>query len=200
ATDVGSSPSYADGGLTVLFGNGDGSFARPITTAAGSSPKPVVVADFNADSLLDAAVAKAPSTLSAYINAGHWDGQPPPPPPPPPAGPWITINDGTVTEGNSGTASATFTVTLSNASNVDVTVHYATADFSAAAGSDYTAASGTVVIPAGQTGATITVAVRGDRLGEADETFAVNLRAATPATIGDGQGISTIIDNEPRNS
>jgi hypothetical protein len=197
ATNVGSSPSYADGGLTVLFGNGDGSFALPITTAAGSTPDSVVVADFNADSLLDAAVAKSPSALSVYINDSNWDGSPPPPPPPPPV-PSITINDGAVTEGNSGTASATFTVTLSNASNVDVTVHYATADISAAAGSDYTAASGTVFIPAGQTSATITVAVRGDRLGEADETFAVNLSAATGATIGDGQGIGTIIDNEPR--
>jgi hypothetical protein len=55
-----------------------------------------------------------------------------------------------------------------------------------------------VTIPAGQTGATITVAVRGDRLGEADETFAVNLSAATGATIADGQGVGTILDNEPR--
>jgi hypothetical protein len=55
-----------------------------------------------------------------------------------------------------------------------------------------------VTIPAGQTSATFTVAVRGDRLGEADETFAVNLTAATGATIGDGQGIVTILDNEPR--
>src|SRR5262249_49536876 len=87
---------------------------------------------------------------------------------------------------------------LSHASAVDVTVHYATADVTALAGSDYTAASGTVTIPAGQTTATFTVAVNGDRLGEPNETFAVNLAAATGATIGDGQGIGTILDNEPR--
>ncbi len=89
-------------------------------------------------------------------------------------------------------------MTLSSASNVDVTVHYATANSTAAAGSDYTAASGDVTIPAGQTSATFTVAVIGDRLPEPPETFAVNLSAPTNATIGDSQGIGTILDNEPR--
>ena len=46
--------------------------------------------------------------------------------------------------------------------------------------------------------ATFSVAVRGDRLGEPTETFAVNLTAATGATIGDVQGIGIIVDNEPR--
>ena len=66
------------------------------------------------------------------------------------------------------------------------------------AGSDYVAASGDVIIPAGQTSATFTVAVMGDRLPEPTETFAVNLSAATNATIGDGQGVATILDDEPR--
>jgi hypothetical protein len=79
-----------------------------------------------------------------------------------------------------------------------VLVHYDTADISAAAGSDYTAASGDVIIPAGQTSRTFTVAVIGDRLAEPTETFAVNLSAPTNATIGDGQGIGAILDNEPR--
>jgi large repetitive protein len=55
-----------------------------------------------------------------------------------------------------------------------------------------------VTIPAGQTSRTFTVAVLGDRLAEPNETFAVNLTAATGATIGDGQGIGTILDDEPR--
>ena len=68
-------------------------------------------------------------------------------------------------------------MTLSDASTVDVTVHYATADITAAAGSDYPAASGDLTIPAGQTSKTFTVAVNGDRLAEPTETFAVNLSA-----------------------
>jgi len=54
------------------------------------------------------------------------------------------------------------------------------------------------VIPAGQTTGTISVLVNGDRLPEANETFAVNLSAATSATIADSQGAGTILDDEPR--
>jgi len=78
-----------------------------------------------------------------------------------------------------------------------VTVHYATANGSATAG-DYSAASGDVIIPAGQFSRTLIVAVTGDRLAEATETFAVNLTAPINAGINDGQGIGTILDNEPR--
>src|SRR5262249_26033746 len=88
--------------------------------------------------------------------------------------------------------------TLSFASNVDVVVNYTTANITAMAGSDYTAASGTVTIPAGQLSHTFTIAVLGDRLPEPTETFAVNLTGATNATIGDAQGVGTILDNEPR--
>ena len=65
--------------------------------------------------------------------------------------PRISINDVTVTEGNTGTRPITFTVSLSAAYDVPVTVHYATANGTATAGSDYQAASGTLTIPAGQT-------------------------------------------------
>lgn len=112
--------------------------------------------------------------------------------------PTVSVSDAAVTEGNTGTRSATFTVTLSSISEVDVTVHYDTADFDAVAGSDYVAASGDVVIPAGQTSAMLAVAVLGDRLVEANEGFAVNLSAPTNAAIADGQGIGTILDDEPR--
>jgi Calx-beta domain len=104
----------------------------------------------------------------------------------------------TVTEGNTGTVSATLTVSLSVACGEAVTVNYATADGSATAGSDYQAASGTLTIPAGQTTGTITVLVNGDRLAEANETFFVNLSSPTNATIADGQGVGTIMDDEPR--
>ena len=40
--------------------------------------------------------------------------------------------------------------------------------------------------------------VNGDRLGESNETFFVNLSNATNATIADGQGVGTIVDDEPR--
>ena len=97
--------------------------------------------------------------------------------------PRMSINDVTVTEGNTGTVNATFTVSLSVAYDVAVTVHYQTANGSATAGSDYAAASGDVTITAGQTTKTFTVAVIGDRAAEPTENFVVNLSAATNGLI-----------------
>jgi hypothetical protein len=182
-----------DGGLTVLLGNGEGSLAPPITTTVAGYPGSVVLADFNADGLPDAAVTNYVSWDSGLVSVFRNDGTWPPHDPPS-----VSIRDLTMTEGNTGTAGATFTVILSHTSNVDVTVHYATADITATAGSDYTAKSGTVIIPAGQIYATVEIAIRGDRLGEPTETFAVNLSSPTNATIADGQGVGSIVDDEPR--
>ena len=104
----------------------------------------------------------------------------------------------TVTEGNTGAVNATFPVSLSVAYDVAVTVHYQTATGSATAGSDYTAASGDVIIAAGQTTKTFTAAVIGDRSAEPAENFVVNLSAATNGLIVDSQGVGTIMDDEPR--
>ena len=81
-------------------------------------------------------------------------------------------------EGNSGTTPFTFTVSLSAAYDLPVTVNYATADGSANAGTDYAAASGTVTFAPGQMSQTITVLVNGDSLAEPDKTFFVNLTHA----------------------
>jgi Calx-beta domain len=112
--------------------------------------------------------------------------------------PPLAVSDVSTREGNTGTTAFVFTVRLSAPSNQAVSVNYATADGSATAGSDYQAASGTLTIPAGQTTGTIPVQVIGDRLAEANETFFVNLSAPTNATIADGQGAGTIVDDEPR--
>jgi hypothetical protein len=112
--------------------------------------------------------------------------------------PRISINDTVVTEGNTGTRPITFTVSLSAAYDVPVTISYATANVTATAGSDYQAASGTLTIPTGQTSGTITVLVNGDRLGESDETFLVNLSNPNYDLISDAQGVGTIFNDEPR--
>jgi hypothetical protein len=109
----------------------------------------------------------------------------------------ISINDVSITEGNSGTANATFTVRLSSAATSTVTVAYATANGTATAGSDYTAKSGTLTFAAGATTQTVSVPVIGDTLDEADETFLVNLSSPVNATIADAQGVGTIVDNDP---
>ena len=115
--------------------------------------------------------------------------------PPPPT---MTINDASVSEGNSGTVNAVFTVSLSAPTTVPVTVNYATANGTATAGSDYQSQSGTLTFAPGEISKTVTVAVNGDRLGEGDERFTVGLTSASNATISDGLGEGTILDDEPR--
>jgi hypothetical protein len=65
-------------------------------------------------------------------------------------------------------------------------------------GSDYYSTSGTLTFAPGQTMLAVTVYVIGERRPEADETFFVNLSSPTNATVADGQGVGTIVDDEPR--
>ncbi len=110
--------------------------------------------------------------------------------------PSLSINDVTVTEGNSGTTNAVFTVSLSAASGQTVSVNYATADGTATQPADYANSSGTLTFPAGQTTGTITVPVIGEAVAEANEAFFVNLSGATNATIADNQGVGTITNDD----
>jgi hypothetical protein len=182
-------PNNADNSVSVLRGRGNGGFTITESFPAGPGAYAVAAGDFNGDGWLDAATADSSgNSASVLINDQSWPFVPPK----------VSVGDATVTEGNTGTVNATFTLTLSYASDVDVPVHYVTADISAAAGSDYAAASEDVIIPAGQTSGTIRVAVQGDRLAESTETFAVNLTGATNATIDRSQGIGTVLDDEPR--
>jgi parallel beta-helix repeat protein len=110
--------------------------------------------------------------------------------------PSMTIDDVTVTEGNAGTVSAAFTVRLSSAATQDVTVSFATANGTAIAPGDYTAASGALTFTVGAVTRTVAVTVIGDTAIEPDETFAVNLTNVSGATLSDGQGIGTISDDD----
>ncbi len=111
--------------------------------------------------------------------------------------PTIVINNVSTTEGNSGPKAFTFTMTLSGAAVVPVTVTYATANGSAVAGSDYTAVPATVLtFTPGQVSKTVTVNVTGDAIVEPNETFAVNLSGATNASIADSQGVGTITNDD----
>jgi large repetitive protein len=111
-------------------------------------------------------------------------------------GPTISISDPTVTEGNSGTVTAAFTVSLSQPSAQDVQVTYATQDVTAVAPGDYTATSGPVTIPAGFNSIAVNVTVNGDTTDEIDETFTVDLTNPINGTISDAQGTGTITDDD----
>ncbi len=113
-----------------------------------------------------------------------------------PPSPGITIFDVSLTEGQSGTQTASFSVRLSFTSANDVTVAYSTANGTATEGTDYTAASGTLTIPAGQLIRTIPVTLRGDRKREPDEVFYLNLTNPSGATLVDGQGVGTLRNDD----
>jgi hypothetical protein len=113
--------------------------------------------------------------------------------------PRVHINDPTLLEGNSDTATMTFVVSLQAAYDLPVSVNYATADGTATLSGDYVAASGALTIPAGQTSANIDVSVNGDLELESNETVLVNLTTSDAyTTITDSVGVGTIQDDEPR--
>jgi subtilisin family serine protease len=118
----------------------------------------------------------------------------------PPPQPSLSIIDVSQVEGNNGNTAFVFTVTLSSSATETVTVQFATADDSATSAGgkekDYTATSGTLIFNPGVTSLTVTVSVKGDRRVEGDETFFVNLSNPSGATIADGQGMGTIVNDD----
>ena len=63
----------------------------------------------------------------------------------------------------------------------------------------YDSESGTLGFPEGETERSVVVDVRGDTDFEADETFFLRLTGAAGASIADGQGIGTILNDDPQN-
>lgn len=96
------------------------------------------------------------------------------------------------------TSQAQLAVTLNSASTSQVSVNYATTNGTATAGGDYSQTSGTLSFAPGETTKTIQVPILDDLVGEPTETFQVNLSNAANATIADGQGVGTILDNETK--
>jgi len=111
--------------------------------------------------------------------------------------PTLYINDVSVTEGNSGTNNAIFTVTLSPASTQTVSVAYSTANFTATSPSDFQPNSGTLTFAPGATSMQIVVHVNGDTQPEADESYRVNLSNPTNAPIAKSRGVGTILNDDP---
>jgi predicted extracellular nuclease len=109
----------------------------------------------------------------------------------------INIQDASVTEGNAGTATLTFNVTLDTPTLAPVTVNYATSNGTATAGSDYVAASGTVTFVPGDQAETITITVNGDTGFEPNETLTVTLSSPSAnASINDGTATGTINNDD----
>lgn len=89
-----------------------------------------------------------------------------------------------------------FYIDLNGPGKQAVTVNYATMDGTAKAGKDYTAASGTATIPAGQTETYVDVQVTGDSLRQADQIFYLQLSVPVNCTIGGPQAVATIVNSD----
>ncbi len=176
---------YAAASGTLVFAAGETSKQIDVTVngdiqVEGDETFTVTLsAPFNAD--LDSVAFVATGTITNDDNVG----------------PKLAVGDATVLEGNSGTTPLTFTVAMVPVSASDVTVDYATSDGTATTGSDYTAASGTLTIPAGQASGSIVASVNGDTTYEPNETFALTLSNPVGATIVAGTAVGTIMNDDP---
>jgi hypothetical protein len=111
-------------------------------------------------------------------------------------GPTLSVGDASIVEGNSGTQTLSFPVTLSQPASAPVTVNVTT-HVGTATAADLTGRTLTFNFAAGQTSKVFSVTVKGDTVVEPDENFFVNLSDATgPASILDSQGEGTIINDD----
>ena len=116
------------------------------------------------------------------------------------APPTLSVDNPSVVEGNSGTATLAYTVTLSAVSGKTVTVDYATGSGTTTAGADYTSTSGTLTFAPGETTKTVSISVIGETTYENDETILCTLSNATHATVSDAEGVGTITNDDSRPS
>ena len=120
--------------------------------------------------------------------------------------PTVASDDETVTEGNSGTTNARFTVSLSQSSGKTITVSYATSPTGASPASgaascgnetDYVSQVGTLTFAPGETAKNVAVPVCGDIRDEPNETFELRLLGAENAVLAsDANGLGTINDDD----
>ncbi|HEY6549190.1 MAG TPA: Calx-beta domain-containing protein, partial [Vicinamibacteria bacterium] len=194
--------------VLLTFDTSPGAFELAVGPSAGAAPltREVIVGsnqsvsapapqarngvDYGFDSWSDGLAqshnVKAPATPATYRAVFH--------PTPPPA---LTVSDATAGEGNPGsTAALTFTVTLSAPSGKEVSVEYATADGTAKGGSDFLAASGSLVFAPGEVQHSVSVVGLGDALDEADETLSLVLSSPMSAVLADGVGLGVLQDDD----
>jgi parallel beta-helix repeat protein len=167
--------------VSILLGDGLGSFAAAVNFALGDAPQSLAVGDFNGDGKQDLAAAnETGGNVSILLNTISQ----------------ISITNVIVTEGNTGTVDATFTVSLFPASEQTVTVNFTTTNDTARTGTDYVGQAGTLTFDPAETTETVVVKVKGDTTFEGNETFFVTLSGAVNAIIADSQGVGTITDDD----
>lgn len=198
ATTTAASVNYATSNGTAAAGSDYTALSGTLNFAIGEATKPV-----NVTTIDDAASESSETvilTLSNPVGAAILDGTGvgtinDNDAPPPCNGVTFTIaSNAAVTEG----ASSVFTVTKSGTATGSCSVNYGTANGTATAGSDYTAASGTLTFTTAQTSQTVSVTTTDDAAVESAETFSMSLSSPTGgAVVGSpGSAAATINDND----
>lgn len=109
----------------------------------------------------------------------------------------LSISNIDVSEGNSGTVSADFTVNLSGTSSQSVTVNFATEDSTALiSDNDYVANTDVLTINPGETSGTISVLLDGDMKYEPNEIFKLNLAGPANAALLNNLALCTIQNDD----
>jgi Calx-beta domain len=99
------------------------------------------------------------------------------------AAPFMYANSASVVEHGTGPVTMQFTINLTSAATQPVTVKYQTSNSTAIAGTEYTAAAGTLTIPAGKTSGIIPVGVLLDKAATGNKVFYLSLSGASGATL-----------------
>ncbi|SFT59959.1 putative Ig domain-containing protein [Mesorhizobium sp. YR577] len=196
-TNVSPSTGPAEGGTSVVITGTNLTDATAVTFGGAPAASFAVITDTvitatteaHAEGTVDVAVT-TPGGSATAASAFTYDA---------PVVLSLSIDDVTVVEGDSGSTFVTFNITFDRTVPQfrEVTFDIATADGTATAGVDYVALSGTGVhIGPGSIGGPVTVQILGDTLSEPNETFFVNVTNVVGATVVDGQGIGTIVDND----
>lgn len=110
--------------------------------------------------------------------------------------PRLSVSGNSVDEGDSGSSSLTFSITLSAEATTTVSVDYATADGSATAGSDYASANDSLSFAPGETSKSVNITIFGDTAEESDESFTLSLSNILGADAGTTTATGTITDDD----
>ena len=186
--------NYATAPSSALGGDDYTATSGSLTFASGQTSKsisvPIVQDALSEDTeifTLDLSNASGAPVTSAKGIASISDDDP---------DPSFSVDNVSIVEGAAGTASATFSVTLSAAAGRETAVDVATSDVTAIAGTDYSSRSSTLTFAPGETSKSFAVPVAGDLVFEGDETFGVALASQVNADLADGAGVGTVTDDD----
>ena len=174
------SAQWADSGGTATSGTDYSGAAGSLTFAPGETLKTATLtllddAIYEGNESITVALASLVNAIAGTLNPITLTSDDAPP--------VIAISHAAIAEGNSGSTTLNFTLTLTRASHENITLSYSTANGTATAGSDYTGVTGgTVTIPAGSLSSILSITLSGDATLENTEQFTVTLTGVTAGT------------------